>query len=115
VAVPRPQGGAPAGGAAIVAEAPRAVSEQNPGDAYTMAVRDALLDTMLRYSQSLALGADEWLVVAARDRGEPGIGADDPFETTTIQLRIKGADLHAFHAGRLTLDEARKRVDVKEY
>ena len=57
---------------------------------------------MLRYSQSLALGADEWLVVAARDRGEPGVGADDPFEVTTIQLRIKGADLQAFHAGRLT-------------
>ena len=116
VAVPRGQGAAPAaGGTKIVTEAPRAVGEQNPGDAYTMAVRDALLDTMLRYSQSLALGADEWLVVAARDRGEPGIGADDPFETTTIQLRIKGADLHAFHAGRLTLDEARKRVDVREY
>jgi hypothetical protein len=80
-----------------------------------VAVRDALLATMLRYSQSLALGSDEWLVVAARDRGEPGIGADDPFETTTIQLRIKGADLQAFHAGRLTLEEARKRVEVKEY
>jgi hypothetical protein len=112
VAVPHAQGAAPA---AALAEAPRAVSERNPGDAYTVAVRDALLDTMLRYSQSLALGSDEWLVVAARDRGEPGIGADDPFETTTIQLRIKGADLQAFHAGRLTLEEARKRVEVKEY
>ena len=74
-----------------------------------------LLDAMLRYSQSLALGADEWLVVAARDRGEPGVGADDPFEVTTIQLRIRGADLQAFHAGRITPEEARKRVDVKEY
>jgi hypothetical protein len=91
------------------------VSEENPADAYTVAVRDALLDAMLRYSQSLAVGANEWLVVAARDRGEPGIGADDPFEVTTIQLRIKGADLQAFHAGRLTVDEARKRVEVKEY
>jgi hypothetical protein len=53
--------------------------------------------------------------VAARDRGQAGIGSDDPFEMTTIQLRIKGADLQAFHAGRLTLDDARKRVDVKEY
>jgi len=117
VAATRPQGGAPAGtgGAQIAAEAPRAVSEQDPGQAYTVAVRDALLDAMLRYSQSLALGADEWLVVAARDRGEAGIGVDDPFEVTTIQLRIKGADLQAFHSGRLTLDEARKRVEVKEY
>jgi hypothetical protein len=118
VAVPRAQGAAPAGqpgGAQIVGEAPRAAGEEHPGEAYTVAVRDALLDAMLRYSQSLAVGADEWLVVAARDRGEPGVGADDPFEVTTIQLRIKGADLQAFHAGRLTLDEARKRVEVREY
>jgi len=117
VAVPRPQGGAPApgGGAPVVAEAPRAAGETDPGQAYTVAVRDALADAMLRYSQSLALGADEWLVVAARDRGEPGVGADDPFEVTTIQLRIKGADLQAFHAGRITQEEARKRVEVKEY
>ena len=117
VAVPRPQAGAPAaaGGAQIVAEAPRAVGEQDPGEAYTLAVKEALIDAMLRYSQSLALGADEWLMVAARDRGGPDIGGDDPFDVTTIQLRIKGADLQAFHAGRLTLEEARKRVEVKEY
>jgi hypothetical protein len=117
VAVPRTPGAAPAGqsGGAQIVEPPLAVSEEHPAEAYTVAVRDALLDAMLRHSQSLAVGADEWLVVAARDRGEPGIGADDPFEVTTIQLRIKGADLQAFHAGRLTLDEVRKRVEVKEY
>jgi hypothetical protein len=118
VAVPRPPGAVQAnqpGNAQFVAEAPRPASEEDPNEAYTVAVRNALLDAMLRYSQSLALGADEWLVVAARDRGGPGIGADDPFEVTTIQLRIKGADLQAFHAGRLSLDEARKRVEVKEY
>jgi hypothetical protein len=118
VAVPRPQGAAPAvqpGGAPAAEAPPRAGREDDPGQAYTVAVRDALADAMLRYSQSLALGADEWLVVAARDRGEPGVGADDPFEVTTIQLRIKGADLQAFHAGRITAEEARARVEVKEY
>ena len=118
VAVPRPPGAAPAGqsaGTPVVTPAPLEVGGENPAEVYTVAVKDALMDAMLRYSQSLALGADEWLVVAARDRGEPGIGTDDPFEATTIQLRIKGADLQAFHAGRLTLDEARKRVEVREY
>jgi hypothetical protein len=117
VTVQRPQGAAPAvaGAPQVVAEAPPAASDQDPGEAYTLAVKEALVDAMLRYSQSLALGADEWLVIAARDRGEPGIGSDDPFEVTTIQLRIKGADLQAFHAGRLTPEEARKRVEVKEY
>ena len=116
IAMPRTQGAAPAaqpGTPVVVAPGPRPM--QDPGESYTVAVREALIDAMLRYSQSLALGADDWLVVAARDRGEPGIGSDDPFEVTTIQLRIKGADLQAFHAGRLTPDEARKRVEVKEY
>jgi hypothetical protein len=117
VTVQRAPGAAPAqaGGAQVVAEVPRPQGQQDPGDAYTQAVKDALLDAMLRYSQSLAISADEWLVVAARDRGGSGIGTDDPFEVTTIQLRIKGAELQAFHAGRLTFDEARARVEVKEY
>jgi hypothetical protein len=116
VTMPRPQGAARAGQPrAPVVVTPGLEPGQDPGESYTVAVREALVDAMLRYSQSLALGEDEWLVVAARDRGEPGIGSDDPFEVTTIQLRIKGADLRAFHAGRFPLDEARKRVEVKEY
>ena len=118
VVAPGTPAGQPAGqpgGTRIVSQVLRPASEQDAGDAYTLAVKDALVDAMLRYSQSLAVGADDWLVVAARDRGGPGIGADDPFEVTTIQLRIKGADLQAFHAGRLTFDEARARVEVKEY
>ena len=117
VTVQRAPGAAPpqAGGAQVVAEVARTAGQEDPGDAYTRAVRDALVDAMLRYSQSLAISADEWLVVAARDRGGPGIGTDDPYEVTTIQLRIKGADLQAFHAGRLPVEEARKRVEVKEY
>jgi hypothetical protein len=67
------------------------------------------------YSQGLSIAPDEWLTVAARDRGESGVSTDDPFDATTIQIRIKGADLLSFHAGRLTRDEARKRVDVREY
>jgi hypothetical protein len=112
---PAGQPGGQPGGASVVTQLIRPASEQDAGDAYTLAVKNALVDAMLRYSQSLAIGADDWLVVAARDRGGPGIGADDPFEVTTIQLRIQGADLQAFHAGRLTFDEARTRVEVKEY
>jgi len=116
--LPKPQPGAtpPSGGTSVIAQTPRiAVSEEDPNDAYTTAVRDALIDAMLGYSQALSVGPEEWLVVAARDRGESGMGADDPFDVTTIQLRIKGADLLALHAGRLTLEEARKRVEVREY
>jgi hypothetical protein len=116
--LPKPQPGATpsSGGTPVIAQTPRiAVSEEDPNDTYTTAVRDALIDAMLGYSQALSIGPEEWLVVAARDRGESGMGADDPFDVTTIQLRIKGADLLALHAGRLTIEEARKRVEVREY
>jgi hypothetical protein len=106
----------PAGGPPVVAGTSLAFeTRDDPNGAYTSAVKDALIDAMLGYSQTLSIGPDEWLTVAARDRGESGIAADDPFDVTTIQLRIKGADLLALHAGRLTPDEARKRVEVREY
>jgi hypothetical protein len=115
VTMPKPAPGAPPP-APVVATAPRADAvTEDPGEAYTTAVREALIDAMLRYSQSLTIGPDEWLVVAARDRGESGVADDDPFDVVTIQLRIKGADLLALHAGRLTPEEARKRVEVREY
>jgi hypothetical protein len=114
VALPKPESRAEPPATAQGRRVPAAI-EEDPGEAYTAAVEGAIIDAMLRYSQSLSIGPEEWLVVAARDRGEPGVAADDPFDVVTIQLRIKGADLLALHAGRLTLDEARKRVEVREY
>jgi hypothetical protein len=87
----------------------------DPGAAYTDAVRDALIDAMLSYSQQLAIGAEEWLTVAARDASNPRVTGEDPADVTTIFLRVKGSDLKALHEGRLTRDEARKRVEVREY
>lgn len=88
----------------------------DPSQAYEREVKDALIDAMLDYSGPLGIGADEWLTIAARDnehrdRFVPG----DPFDTMTIVLRIKGSDLAAFRADRITKDEARKRVDVREF
>lgn len=117
VALPKPQAGAdaPPREAPVMVQTPRLAAGEDPGEAYTTLVRDALIDAMLRYSQSLTIGPEEWLVIAARDRGESGLASDDPFDVTTIQLRIKGNDLLALRAGRLTPDEARKRVEVREY
>jgi hypothetical protein len=118
VTLPKPRPGAaePSGGPPVIAPDPRvAVRETNPDDAYTTAVKDALIDAMLGYSQGLSIRPEEWLTVAARDRGESGFGSDDPYDVTTILLRIKGADLLALRAGRVTGEEARKRVEVREY
>ena len=89
---------------------------EDPSQAYEREVKDALIDAMLDYSGPLGIGGDEWLTIAARDnehrdRFAPG----DPFDTMTIVLRIKGSDLAAFRADRITKEEARKRVDVREF
>lgn len=88
----------------------------DPSEAYTNAVTAALMDAMLDYSGPLRVGADEWLTVAARDyEGQRGLDADVSADLLTIVMRIKGSDLAAFWTTRLTRDEARKRIEVKEF
>ena len=86
----------------------------DPNLAYTEAVKSALINAMLEYSTKFALGPDEWLTVAARDQ-EGSRRASDPYGASTIMLRVKGADVKAFHAGEIELGEARSRIDIREY
>lgn len=88
----------------------------DPAEAYTRAVKDALVDAMIENSGPLAIGPDEWLTIAARD-SEPAnrLVPGDAYDFTTWVIRVKGRDLAAFRAGRLTIDEARKQVEVKEF
>jgi len=107
-----------AGGTAVpssIVPAPAIEMMTNPDEAYSNAVKDALIEVMLDYSQALLVGAEESLTVAARASNARGLGADEQGELMTIFIRIKGADLQALHAGRITRDEARKRVEVREY
>lgn len=87
----------------------------NPEEHYTREVKAALVDAMIEHSSSIAIGADEWLTVAARDNvpRDPLIPTDAA-DSKSIIFRIKGTDLAAFRAGRLTLEEARKRVETLE-
>jgi hypothetical protein len=83
---------------------------------YEQEVVTALVDAMLEHGWTVGVGGDEWLTVAARDnehrdRLSPG----DSYDLMTIVLRVKGSDLAAFRADRLTRDEARKRVEVREF
>ncbi|HET9359915.1 MAG TPA: hypothetical protein VFO58_09200 [Vicinamibacterales bacterium] len=88
----------------------------NPNAAYTGAVKDALIDAIIEDSGALTLGPDEWLTVAARDNlpRDPLVPGDS-VDFSTLIFRIKGSDLTAFRAGRLTMEEARAKVDVREY
>ena len=93
-----------------VADAPG--PDLDPNEMYTEAVKSSLIDAMLKYSVGLKLAADEWLTVAARDAQGPTPGQPD--DASTILIRIKGADLTAFHTGKLTREEVLKKVEVKE-
>ncbi len=105
----RPQGATPA-------LPPDMLLISDPAAAYTREVKTALVEAMLENSGPLSVSNDEWLVVAARD-SEPGnrLVPGDAYDTTTWVLRVKGADLAAFRAGRISLDEARRRVEVREF
>jgi hypothetical protein len=79
----------------------------DPIELYTSRVKDALTDAILDHSAPLLVRSDEWLTVAARSAQ-----TDD---LTTWFLRIRGSDLAAFHSGKITREEAKKRVEVKEF
>ena len=119
------QQGGPAAPQALVAASPfppaspetpqPAAPMMDPSEAYTEEVKVSLIDAMIENSGTLVIGADEWLTVAARDNAP-----SDPFspggqDAMTLVIRVKGDDLNAFRAGRLTLDQVRSRVEVGEF
>jgi hypothetical protein len=111
-----PAGGANPAVTPVAGSKPRQEPPVDPNDAYTNAVTTAIVDSMLDYGGPLQLAGDEWLTVAARDyEGQRGLAPDAPYDLVTIVMRIKGSDLQAFRAGRLTREEARKRVELKEF
>jgi hypothetical protein len=93
---------------------PVPVDQSDPNQLYTESIKSALIDAMLNYSGPMDLGPDEWLTIAARDSDGPLMpGAVD--DASTIVLRVKGSDVAAFLAKKITPEEARKRVQVKEF
>ena len=88
----------------------------DPNAAYEREVISALKDAMLDHSGPIRLGPDEWLTVAAHDNEHrTRLAAGDRYDLLTIVLRVKGSDLAAFRADRITREEARKRVLVSEF
>jgi hypothetical protein len=87
----------------------------DPEEHYTREVKAALVDAMIENSGGIAIGPDEWLTVAARDNvpRDPLIPTDAA-DSRSIIFRVKGSDLSAFRAGRMTLEEARKKVEARE-
>jgi hypothetical protein len=88
---------------------------EDPGQIYTYEVKDALVNAMIDYGTPIPLAPTDYLTVAARDQEGMHLQASDPYEVSTIFLRVKGADLAAYRAGQIDLTEVRRRVEVKEY
>ncbi len=87
----------------------------DPNEAYRTEVVQALKDAMLDYSGPLAIGADEWMTVAARGiQDRPRMGSADN-DGQTVMVRAKGADLTLFRGGQISRDEVMKRIERRVF
>ena len=83
----------------------------DPLETYMTALRGELTDVVISNGPALAVEEDHWVSVAARD----GRGQVDPRVSTprrTLRLRVRGRDLAALSAGRLSVDQVRLRVEA---
>lgn len=87
----------------------------SPKSFYRATVREKLVDVMLDYSRSLHIPESEWLSIVARSEEDPMDAGMLDDESRTMILRVKGSDLALWHAGKLTREEARKRVVESQF
>lgn len=87
----------------------------DPNLEYERMVTEQLIDAMLDHSHLLGLGDDDWLQIAARGSQGPLLAQAAFDDSVTLMLRVKASDLADFRAGRITRDQARERVTVREF
>jgi hypothetical protein len=84
----------------------------DPNEAYRTEVMLALKDAMLAHSRALGIGPSEWLTIAAKGNDDrPRLAPADSDARTRI-IRLRGSDLADFMAGKLSREEALKRIEV---
>lgn len=86
----------------------------DPAEAWRREVRSTLIDAMIE-NIGLNIGPEDFIVIAARGVLSSDRLVADAGDARTIELRLKGSDLAAYRAQSITLDEARKRVSIREY
>jgi len=89
-------------------------SVMDTGEKYRNEVKLQLTDAMLDFSKNLELKPDEWLSVAARG-SDGALTPGEILQLTTVVLRVKGSDLSDYFAGRLTKEEARAKVQLRQF
>lgn len=85
---------------------------RDPRGEYRTAIREALIDAMLDFGQ-MPLKPSESLTIGARrpDPVGPAVAGD---ESVTLVLSIKGEDLTALRAGKITRAEAKARIKIRD-
>jgi hypothetical protein len=87
----------------------------DPNEAYRAEVTQALKDAMLAHSSSLNIAPNEWLTIAAKGNDDrPRLAPADNSSRARI-IRLLGSDLADFLAGRITREEALKRIEVRVF
>ena len=106
-----PPGDGKVTGTTVVADDPMKNGAPNPNIMYSDLVRLGLMDAMLDSSTVLqSLRNDQWLTVVAIP---VDVLVTNPYYRNTSRkliLSIKGEDLAAFRAGKITRDEAKQRI-----
>lgn len=86
----------------------------DPSAAYEDEVKGALVDALLDYALILPLAPGERVTVAARDAGYIAF-PDAIAEMVTVTLSVAVDDLLDWRLQRIDRDEARRRVQVREF
>lgn len=81
-------------------------------DEYRKAIRDGLMDAILDFGQ-VPLKPTEWLSVGVRSADSP-IPTLDSNDSVTLVMQITGEDLSLFRQTKITRDEAKARIKIKE-
>ena len=100
---------------AIADGAARSLLEPGAADSeYARAVANALIDAVMDNSGGLPLKETEWLTVAAIDGVAPTPGVVNNAFGHTLYISVRGADLMQYRQAKISRDELRKLVNVKQ-
>jgi len=105
---------ATAAGAAPAIPAQDLTILDDPAEAWRREVRSTLIDAMIE-NIGLNIGPDDYIVIAARGVLSSDRLVADAGDARTLEFRLKGSELAAYRAQSITLEEARKRVSIREY
>jgi hypothetical protein len=81
---------------------------------YVQLVTRTLMDAIVEHGRPLDLQPNEWFTVAAGDGDEPMMPAV-LLERATMIMRVRGSDIADYAAGRATLEEVRKRIEIRKF